>query len=254
MRRCSPPAQNYRTIYDPAVGNMHARERNGDWTPWKGLIAAGQGCVESNPYQQGWFVPQDVPGFVRLMGEDHFFQPLEALFEKTPTDFRWNDYYNHSNEPVHHVAYLFAAAGRPWLTQKWARVIMDHAYGIGVGGICGNDDVGQMSAWFVLSALGFHPVSPVDGIYLIGSPLFDRATLSLDPHHAKGAKFTVVAKNQSPANVYVQSATLNGLPLNRAWIRHEEIMAGGELELVLGPRPNEAWGSELAERAPTTRD
>jgi putative alpha-1,2-mannosidase len=127
---------------------------------------------------------------------------------------------------------------------------MDHAYGGGVKGLCGNEDVGQMSAWYILSALGLYPVSPVDGIYIIGSPLFDEATVQLDPHYYKGGKFTVRTRNNSARNLYVQSATLNGKPLNRAWLRHAEVVAGGMLELVMGPQPNESWGSALSELPP----
>lgn len=236
-------ALNYRNIYDPTVGNMRARQRDGSWTPWKGATAGGQGCVESNPYQQGWFVPQDVAGLIGLMGKDYFLSHLTEFFEKTPPSFKWNDYYNHANEPVHHVAYMFTYAGAPWLTQKWARFIMDHAYGSGVKGLCGNEDVGQMSAWYVLSALGFHPVSPVDGIYIIGSPLFDKVTVRLDPRYYPGKSFTVVARNNAAENFYVQSATLNGRPLERAWIKHSEIVAGGTLEFMMGSQPNKAWGA-----------
>ena len=235
-------ALNYTNIYDPAVGNMHARRKDGSWEPWKGATAHGQGCVESNPYQQGWFVPQDVAGLIRLMGRDYFLRYLTEFFEKTPDTFNWNDYYNHANEPVHHAAYLFTYADAPWLTQKWSRFIMEHAYGSGVKGLCGNEDVGQMSAWYILSAIGFHPVSPVDGVYLIGSPLFDRVSIRLDPKYYAGGSFTVVARNNSAKNVYIQSARLNGQPLNRAWLRHAEIVAGGTLELEMGAEPNKSWG------------
>ena len=146
---------NYQTIYDPAVGNMHAKNADGSWTPWKGATTEGQGCVESNPYQQGWFVPHDVQGMINLMGKDYFLRYLTEFFEKTPANFQWNDYCNHSDEPVHHTAYLFTYVGAPWLSQKWARFIMDNAYGGGVKGLCGNEDVGQMSAWYILSAIGF---------------------------------------------------------------------------------------------------
>ena len=213
------------------------------WTRWEGATREGQGCVESNPYQQGWFVPHDVQGLIQLMGKDYFLRYLEDFFEKTPADFRWNEYDNHSNEPVHHVPYLFAYAGKPWLTQKWSRFIMDHAYGDNVYGICGNDDVGQMSAWYVLSAIGFYPVSPVDGVYVIGSPLFRKVTIRLDPQYYVGRKFTVIAENNSPRNIYIQSAKLNGKPLERDWIRHAEIAAGGTLLFVMGPEPNTHWPS-----------
>jgi predicted alpha-1,2-mannosidase len=234
---------NYRNVYDRSVGNMRAKNADGSWIEWEGATKYGQGCVESNPYQQGWFVPQDVAGLIDLMGRDYFIEYLNQLFEKTPLSFKWNDYYNHSNEPVHHGAYLFTYAGKPWLTQKWARVVMDHAYRAEVDGLCGNEDVGQMSAWYILSAIGFHPVSPVDGIYVIGSPLFDEVTLELDRHYYKGRVFTVRTHNNSAQNFYVQSAKLNGKPLNRAWLRHAEVVGGGLLELTMGPQPNEAWGS-----------
>jgi predicted alpha-1,2-mannosidase len=241
----------YANVYDPSVGNLRARNADGSWMPWRGKTVEGQGCVESNPYQQGWFVPQDVQGLINLMGRRQFLASLSEFFEKTPLSFAWNEYYNHSNEPVHHVAYMFTYAGAPWLTQTWARTVMDHAYGPGVHGLCGNEDVGQMSAWYVLSAIGFHPMAPADGVYVIGSPLFDRVTLRLDPRYYPGREFTVIAHGPSEVNRYVQSATLNGRPLTRAWIRHAEIVAGGTLELVMGPQPNRAWGSAPADRPPS---
>ena len=244
-------ALNYRNIYDPSVGNMRARNADGTWLPWSGATQHGQGCVESNPYQQGWFVPQDVAGLIKLMGKEYFISYLTDFFEKTPTSFKWNDYYNHANEPVHHVPYLFTYAGAPWLSQKWSRFIMDKAYGSGVQGLCGNEDVGQMSAWYILSAIGFHPVSPVDGVYLIGSPIFDKVSIRLDPHYYQGGNFTVVTHNNSPKNCYVQSAKLNGQPLARAWIKHQEIVNGGRLEFVMGPTPNKAWGSAPEQLPPS---
>ena len=240
-------SMNYRNIYDSSVGNMHAKNRDGSWTPWKGATTQGQGCVESNPYQQGWFVPQDVSGLINLMGKDYFLSYLTDFFEKTPSSFKWNNYYNHANEPVHHVPYLFAYAGKPWLTQKWSRFIMDHAYGPGLKGLCGNEDVGQMSAWYILSAIGFHPVSPVDGIYIIGSSLFQKATIRLDPNYHKGKTFSVIAHDHSAKNIYIQRAKLNGQPLERAWLRYDEIVAGGRLELEMGAEPNTSWGSAPAE-------
>ncbi len=242
---------SYTNIYDPAVGNMHAKNRDGSWTTWRGATTEGQGCVESNPYQQGWFVPEDVAGMIDLMGKDYFVSYLNEFFEKTPADFKWNNYYNHANEPVHHVPYLFVYAGKPWLTQKWVRFIMDHAYGPGLKGLCGNEDVGQMSAWYILSAMGFHPVTPVDGVYIIGSPLFRKVSIRLDPKYEKGKSFTVIAVNNSAENIYIQSANLNGKPLERAWLRYDEIAAGGKLELEMGPAPNQSWGSAPNELPPT---
>ena len=239
--------QNYRKIYDSEVQSMRAKDRDGKWIEWKGRTEFGQGCTESNPLQQSWFVPHDVKGLIDVMGEGKFVAALEEMFEKTPDTFAWNSYYNHSNEPVHHIPYLFTYAGKPWLTQKWVRRILDHAYHDDVNGIPGNDDVGQMSAWYVLGAMGFYPVCPGDGIYILGSPLFKRATIRLDAKWHAGGSFTIVARNNSAANCYIQSATLHGKPLQRAWIRHSEVVAGGTLELVMGPEPNEGWGTELPE-------
>ena len=240
----SARAANYKKIYDPQVQCMRAKDANGDWIPWKGKTVFGQGCVESNPGQQMWFVPHDVHGLIDLMGKDAFANQLEEFFDKTPASFGWNDYYNHSNEPVHHVPYLFVYAGKPWLTQKWVRRILENAYRNDVNGIVGNDDVGQMSAWYVISAMGFYPVCPGDNIYVLGSPLFARATIRLDRKWHKGEAFTVIARNQSAENVYIQSAKLNNKPLSRAWITHDEIISGGTLEFVMGPAPNERWGAK----------
>jgi len=177
------------------------------------------------------------------MGKEEFVRQLEELFEKTPASYGWNDYYNHSNEPVHHIPYLFVYAGKPWLTQKWVRRILSSAYHNDVNGIVGNDDVGQMSAWYVLSAMGFYPVCPGDNTYILGSPLFSKVTLRLDPKWHKGETFMVIAKNQAANHYYVQSAKLNGTSLLRAWITHSEIVSGGTLEFVMGPEPNLQWGT-----------
>ena len=245
-------ATNYKNIYDPSVGSMRGKNAKGDWIPWLGKTAFGQGCTESNPLQQTWFVPHDVFGLIELMGGGESFSgQLEAFFEKTPSSFGWNEYYNHANEPVHHVPYLFVYAGKPWLTQKWVRRILTNAYHNEVNGICGNDDVGQMSAWYVLSAIGFYPVCPGEGIYILGSPLFPRVRLHLDKKWYKEASFAITAQNQAPNHPYVQSAKLNGKPLSRAWIRHSEIAAGGTLEFVMGAAPNKQWASRSGDLPPS---
>jgi putative alpha-1,2-mannosidase len=147
---------------------------------------------------------------------------------------------------VHHVPYLFVYAGKPWLTQKWVRRVLANAYHNEVNGICGNGDVGQMSAWYVLTAMGFYSVCPGEGIYILGSPLFSRVRLHLDKKWYKEASFAITAQNQAPNQSYVQSAKLNGKALPRAWIRHSEIAAGGTLEFVMGASPNKQMG--VAER------
>jgi len=149
-------AANYQNIYDPAVRSMRAKDSGGKWIPWKGRTEFGQGCTESNPGQQTWFVPHDVNGSISLMEKEAFTARLNEFFENTPRTFGWNAYYNHSNEQVHHVPYL-VYAGKPWLTQKWVRLILADAYHNDVNGIVGNDDVGQMSAWYVLSAMASTP-------------------------------------------------------------------------------------------------
>ena len=239
----SARARNYRNIYDRQVGFMRAKDRSGQSLKWLGETEFGQGCTESNPLQQTWFVPHDVYGLIDLMGKDRFVATLEDLFEKTPNNFGWNPYYNHSNEPVHHIAYLFVYAGQPWLTQKWVRRILQQAYHAEVNGICGNDDVGQMSAWYVMSALGFYPVCPGDNVYVLGSPLFGKAAIHMDSGWHKGTTFVIVAHGNSSANCYIQSAQLNGKPLQRTWITHAEITSGGTLEFVMGSEPNFKWGT-----------
>ena len=234
---------NYRNVFDPSVGWFRPRKDNGEWMPWSGRLTSG-GCVESNPGQQGWFVPQDVAGLIGLVGgREEFVRQLDSFFSHTSAaDIKgWNDYYNHSNEPVHHIAFLFTYAGAPWLTQKWSRFICDNAYGTGPQGICGNDDVGQMSAWYVLASAGIYPVSPASNVYIIGSPAFAKTTFRLG---GSGKAFTVEARHNSSANIYIQSASLNSKPLDRAWITHDEVERGGRLVLQMGPMPNKSWGAD----------
>jgi len=170
----------------------------------------------------------------------------------TSASFKWNDYYNHANEPVHHVPFLFNRLGSPWLTQEWSRKICARAYHNKVEGLVGNEDVGQMSAWYVLAAAGIHPVCPGDTRYEITSPVFSKIELQLDPKFAKGKTFTVVAKNNSATNVYIQRARLNGKPYDKCWIDHAVIAAGGVLELQMGPQPNTDWGKQADAQAKNT--
>ena len=143
---------------------------------------------------------------------DRMFAENSGLLANIPDLTGLIGQYVHGNEPCHHIAYLYNYAGAPWKTQQRVREIMKTLYNNKVGGICGNDDCGQMSAWYVLSALGFYPVSPASGVYVLGSPLVDKATIHLDPKYQQGGEFTIIAENNSPANVYIQSATLNGKP------------------------------------------
>jgi putative alpha-1,2-mannosidase len=147
----------------------------------------------------------------------------------------WNDYYNHPNEPVHHVPFLFNLAGIPEKTQYWTRKICDTAYGTDAFGLCGNEDVGQLSAWYVLAAMGIHPVCPGDARYQLTSPVFEKIKILLDSKYQSGGTFTIVARGNSKEHIYIKSIMLNGEPLDRFWISHLEIIQGGKLELEMGP-------------------
>ncbi|GGA97670.1 GH92 family glycosyl hydrolase [Puia dinghuensis] len=234
-------ARDYENIFDAKEGWFRPRQQNGEWAPWpsQGRLAYEYGSVESNPYQQGWFVPHDVDGMVRLMGgREKVIGDLENLFNRTPGNFFWNDYYNHANEPVHHVPFLFNRVGAPWLTQQWTRKICAGAYHNSVEGLVGNDDVGQMSAWYVLAAIGLYEVCPGDTRFDITSPVFSDIRIKLDPAYATGKTFRIIAHRNSRENIYIQSATLNGKPLHRCYIDYKDIVRGGTLELVMGNTPS----------------
>lgn len=239
-------ALSYATIFDPESGWFRPRNEKGVFSslPEKGRLQEGYGCVESNPYQQGWFVPHDVEGMIRLMGgREKVLADLTDMFEKTPGDYLWNDYYNHANEPVHHVPFLFNRLGMPSLTQKWTRDICRNAYHDKVTGLVGNEDVGQMSAWYVLAAAGIHPICPGDGRYEITSPVFDRVEFRLDPAYAAGGSFMIEARDNSSEIIYIQSATLNGKKYDKCYLTHDDLAAGGTLVLQMGVKPSD-WGKD----------
>jgi len=241
----SKRAQSYRTIFDPRVGWFRPKNQDGSWQAWpaEGRMKEGYGSVESNPYQQGWFVPHDVPGMVELMGgNQNVLADLTNFFGKVPENMMWNDYYNHANEPVHHVPYLFNRLGAPWLTQKWTREICRRAYHNSVDGLVGNEDVGQMSAWYVLAATGLAQLCPGDTRYEITSPVFSKVEILLDGQYATGKKITVIAHNNSEENRYIQSVKLNKYPLNQCFLDYQQIISGGVLELEMGSTPNKNWG------------
>lgn len=238
-------SQSYDTVFDPDFGWFRPRNEEGKFMP---LSAAGRleewyGCMECNAYQQGWFVPHDVPGLIRLLGgREKALADLQDMFEKTPGDYLWNAYYNHANEPVHHVPFLFNHLDTPWLTQKWTRDICRNAYHNSVKGLVGNEDVGQMSAWYVLAAAGIHPVCPGDMRYEITSPVFEKVEIRLDPMTASGKRFVIEAQGNSPENIYIQSATLNGKPYDKCYLMQGDIAQGGKLVLTMGAHPSR-WGA-----------
>lgn len=237
----------YRNIFDPHVGWFRPRMGDGSWAPWddaSSLTREGFGCIESNPYQQGWFVPHDPEGMADLLGGvEKAVALLDTMFAHTPAHMRWNAYYNHANEPVHFVPFIYNRLGYPWLTQQHTRDICRSAYGIGAEGLVGNEDVGQMSAWYVLTASGIHPSCPGDTRMEITSPVFDEVRFTLDPAYHNGGVFTIVAHDNSPANVYIHHALLDGKPYGKCYIDFADIAAGSTLELFMAPEPNPAWGT-----------
>jgi predicted alpha-1,2-mannosidase len=257
-------ARGYRLVFDSATGLMRGRHAGGSWVtpfdPIRSSHAVNTDYTEGNAWQHSWFVPHDVRGLIDLMGGDEtFIAKLDSLFTLDTTVTGENaspdisgmiGQYAHGNEPSHHIAYLYSYAGAPWKTQARVRAIMETMYRAAPDGLAGNEDCGQMSAWYVLSALGFYPVNPAEALYVIGSPLFEEAVIEL----ADGATFTVRANGVSPENGYIQSATLNGRPFDRGFIRHEEIVRGGTLELVMGPEPNYEWAADEAARPPSMSD
>ncbi len=257
-------SQNWENVFDPATGFMRGKIADGSWVKPFGEKEINSinfnEYTEANAWQYNFFVLHNVPALIaKLGGDDKFTARLDEMFDTTQTIPNLASIpdvtgvigmYSHGNEPDHHVAYLYNYAGQPWKTQTRVRQICSVLYTNAPGGICGNDDCGQMSAWFVFTAMGFYPVDPVSGNYILGSPLFDKVTLKLNSKFAKGREFTVVAKNNSAQNPYIQSATLNGQPITRSWISNAEITTGGKLVLTMGPTPNKAFGSAPADRPP----
>lgn len=237
-------SEAYRNIFDPDFGWFRPRKEDGSWAPLpeNARTVEGYGCIESDPYQQGWFVPHDIDGLIGLLGgKEATLKDLENFFDNTPEDFHWNAYYNHANEPVHLVPFMFNKLGAPELTQKWTRKICDKAYFDAVEGLVGNEDVGQMSAWYVLAASGIHPACPGDPAMEITSPVFDKITFKLDGRYAKGRNFTVIAHDNSSENIYIQKACLNGKELEESHFDFSEIYNGGTLELWMGDKPGNNW-------------
>ena len=240
-------SQVWRNLFDDEKGWFRPRKADGEWVEWPENARTKEwyGCMEATPYQQGWFVPHEIDALAeRLGGKELAVADLKNFFEKAPADMHWNAYYNHANEPVHHVPFMFNRLGAPHLTQYWSRFICRQAYADKVEGIVGNEDAGQMSAWYVLAAMGLHPVCPGEERIEITSPVFESVTISLDKEYAQGGKFVVRALDNSPENVYIQSAKLNGEPYNKCYINFSDIAAGGELELQMGAEPNPEWGVE----------
>jgi predicted alpha-1,2-mannosidase len=235
-------AQFYKNVFNPDNGFMQSRI-NGAWQYPFDPTEVNYNFTEANSWQYSFYVPHDILTFIEMHGgNEKFADKLDEMFS-LQSKTSGNDQaditgligqYAHGNEPSHHMAYLYNYCGKPWKTQEMVRKIMREQYSNKPDGLCGNEDCGQMSSWYVLSALGFYPVNPVSGIYDLGSPVFDTAIIQLENHH----RFTIIAHNNSLKNVYVQDAKLNGIDLDKNFITHKQIMNGGRLDFFMGSEPN----------------
>lgn len=239
-------SQNYRNVFNPALGFMQPRDSKGLFQPNFSPDDYTDHICESNAWQYLWSVQHDVDGLKDLLGgRKRFVSRLDSMFSYTANDTSslpifstgMIGQYAHGNEPSHHVAYLYNKAGEPWKTQYYANKIMRSMYTDAPGGICGNEDCGQMSAWYVFSAMGLYPMNPVSGQYEIGSPLFPEVKI----HLQNGLTFTIRAHNASKENIYVRSVRLNGKPLRTSFITHEQILSGATLDIEMASKPQKAW-------------
>jgi predicted alpha-1,2-mannosidase len=260
-------AMNYTNLLDTSTGFVRGRKENGDWcenfdpTEWGGPF------TEGNSWHWTWSVFQDVPGLIKLLGGDEAFgRKLDAVFY-TPPDVKVGTYrgmihemtemvalnmgqYAHGNQPIQHMIYLYNYAGQPWKAQARAREVMGRLYQSTPDGMCGDEDTGQMSAWYVFSALGFYPVTPGTSEYVIGSPLFDRASIALPD----GKKFVVTAKQNGPQRPYIRGAKLNGTPFNKTYLDHRQITDGGELTFEMTSAPDYKWATAPDSRPGSAMD
>ncbi|MDV6169776.1 GH92 family glycosyl hydrolase [Flavobacterium sp. DG1-102-2] len=249
--RFSRRSQFYRNLYDAQIGFFRAKDSTGKWIdpfdPLKYGANGGYPFTEGNGWQYFWYVPHDIAKLVTLVGGNKSFaKKLDTFFtlEDKPEEVNDNasgfiGQYAHGNEPSHHIAYLYSYAGQPWKTQQYTAEIMHSMYNTTSAGYAGNDDCGELSAWYIFSSLGFYPVNPANGIYVIGSPALKEAVIKLENNKT----FTVTAKNASAENIYIQSARLNGKAYTKTYITHNDITAGGKLDFVMSNKPNKKWGT-----------
>jgi len=249
-------AANYQNVYDPNLGWMRSKDASGNWRPNfdAHLFGGGtnlQDVTEATSSQYSWFVPQDVPGLITLMGgKEKFVGKLDSLFNATLSDafkkeMSTNDLrgcigeYWHGNEPSHHVIYLYCQAGQPWKAAERLHQVVSTQYGSGPNSLCGNDDCGQMSAWYLFTCMGFYPVCPASDYYVIGAPQIPKAAM----HLSNGKTFTMTADNLSDQNIYVQSVKLNGKNWNSTILPYQELKHGGTIQFVMGSQPSQ-WGTQ----------
>ncbi|MFT3903022.1 MAG: GH92 family glycosyl hydrolase [Niabella sp.] len=253
---------NYRNVFDAKTGFMRGRNADGKWVPDDfDPVEWGGAFTEGNPWQWVWSVFHNISDLVQMLGGEAVFnEKLDSLFHGNNA-VKYGSYkqeihemremvlagmgqYAHGNQPVQHAAYLYNYSGQPWKTQKQVREVMSRLYNATENGYPGDEDQGQMSSWYVISALGLYSVCPGTDEYVIGSPVFQKATVTLE----NGKKFTVEAVNNSKENVYIQSATLNGQPYTKNFITHKDIILGGTLKLVMGSAPSFTRGTKAEDR------
>ena len=236
----------WKDYFHPDLGWFFPKDTDGNWFElvpnWK--TRWFYGACETDLWQQGWFVPHDTGTFAEMLGgPESMAAQLDEFFCRTRFAYGHTPYYLHGNEPVHWVPFLYNRLGQPWKTQRWVRTIMDKCYTDDVEGLTGNDDEGQMSAWYILTAAGIHPSCPGDNRFEVMSPIFDRVEFELDGRYYPGKKFTVVCHgSKDKDNIYIQKARLNGRQLDSCWIDFGEIAGGGTLEIWLDSEPNLKWG------------
>jgi len=252
----SERAKNYRHYWDNSTRFFRGKTKDGKFSspfdPIRSTHRRDDYC-EGNAWQYIWMVPHDVEGLIALFGsEEAFVSKLDSLFmleaslgeEASPDISGLIGQYAHGNEPGHHIIYLYAFVGQQWKTAEKARYILKNMYKDRPDGLIGNEDCGQMSSWYIFSSLGFYPVNPSNGIYVFGSPLFDKVTITLPGDK----KWEIIAENNSERNSYIQSVELNGKPYSNSYITHTDIMKGGILKFRMGAKPNLTFGTEKKDR------
>ncbi|MCD8194316.1 MAG: GH92 family glycosyl hydrolase [Tannerellaceae bacterium] len=236
----------FENVYNPETSFMQPRDDKGNFI--KGFDAKDytEHITESNGWQYFWYVPQDIPALITLTGgKERFAEKLDSMFTYNPHSAEelpifstgMIGQYAHGNEPSHHVIYLYNFVDQPWKTQEYVSQVLNELYLNNPAGICGNEDCGQMSAWYIFSAMGFYPVDPVSSKYEIGSPLFPEVKMNL----GNGKVFTVLAPGASRTNKYIQAVKVNGEPYTRSYITHEQIMSGATVEFEMGAQPGPVW-------------
>lgn len=237
---------NYKNLYNPATSFMQPKDDKGNFIKNFSPDEYTPHICESNGWQYFWSVQQDIDGLIALTGgKERFAQKLDSMFTYHPSaddelpifSTGMIGQYAHGNEPSHHVIYLYNAVEQPWKTQQYAAKVMHELYQNSPAGLCGNEDCGQMSAWYVFSAMGFYPVDPVSGKYEIGTPLFPEMQM----HLSNGNTFTVLAPTVSKENIYIQAVKFDGKPYSKSYITHEQIMEGATLEFEMGNTPGPVW-------------